>query len=486
MWVVAQAVITRGVIIAQQLALAWLLAKSDFGLIGLTYSVTAVVALIANPGIDTILVQRLRRFRHWSTPGFWLGLAMGVAAAVVMLVLAPVAAWAYGQSELIGLIAVLAIASPIQSLQIVPKAQLQLQMRFRAVVLLGVLQSVLTALLMIAAAYFGMGAYSFVVPVPITTAVVVAANWWLARPQIGLRPEFSRWKYLFGNSAAVGGAKLLYAFGNQADYITLGLAGLSEAAIGTYVFAFSIAIQSLRLLASNVSIVLFPGLSHLALDPQRQVRAALRAMRLLALVVVPFCILQILLTQPVFRLLFPPRWLNAVLPCQILTLGLMFNAVIWPANSLIMAQGRYREWLLVAAIGTIGLVLLLGGAVWIRPDIVSIALAVSTWHFFNSPFLHWAATRRYASANSYFNESYRPFVAGFVAAAPCVLVQESLPKNPVGDVVAIAASGLIFAAAYLLLIYFISRAALNDLTQQLAPYLWLGRRTTSAADPDAA
>jgi O-antigen/teichoic acid export membrane protein len=354
------------------------------------------------------------------------------------------------------------------------------------VVVLGLMQTTLTAVLTVAAAYFGMGAYSFVVPVPITTAVVVAANWRLARTRVGLRPEFSRWKYLFGNSAAVGGAKLLYVFTNQADYITLGLAGLSEATIGTYVFAFSVAIQSLRLLANNVSIVLFPGLSHLALDPERQVRAALRAMRLLALMVVPFCILQILLTEPVFRLLFPPRWLDAVLPCQILTLGLMFNAVIWPANSLIMAQGRYREWLQIASVGTIGLVLLLVGAVWIRNSIVSIAVAVSVWHFLNSPYLHWAATRRYAPASSYVNEIFRPIVAGVVAAIPCILVQKVLPETGVGDAIAVAVGMLIFTGPYVLLIYLLAPAALRDLNDQLAP-LWARLIRSKGAPPvDAA
>jgi O-antigen/teichoic acid export membrane protein len=71
MWIAAQAVATRGVMLVQQLALAWLLAKSDFGLIGLTYTVTAFVTLLATPGIDTILVKRLHRFQHWATPAFW-------------------------------------------------------------------------------------------------------------------------------------------------------------------------------------------------------------------------------------------------------------------------------------------------------------------------------------------------------------------------------------------------------------------------------
>ena len=67
-------------------------------------------------------MQRPRRFRYWATPAFWLRLTMGVVGSAVMLLLAPIAAWAYGQPILIGLIAVSAIALPIQALQVVPEA----------------------------------------------------------------------------------------------------------------------------------------------------------------------------------------------------------------------------------------------------------------------------------------------------------------------------------------------------------------------------
>src|SRR6476661_4388099 len=129
MWVGGQAMLSRLVMFAQQLILAWLLAKSDFGLIGLAMTVTAIATWMANPGVDTVLVQRPHRFRQWATPAFWLGQAMGLMGAAVMLVLAPVAAWVYDKPRLVGLIAVSATALPLQALQIVPKAQLQMEMR---------------------------------------------------------------------------------------------------------------------------------------------------------------------------------------------------------------------------------------------------------------------------------------------------------------------------------------------------------------------
>ncbi len=471
MLVAVQAALSRGVTLVQQVALAWLLAKSDFGLIGLAYTVTTLVTLMANPGVDTVLVQRLRRYRYWATPAFWLVATMGIVGCGVMLLLAPVAAWMYAQPRLIGLIAVLAIALPIQALQVVPKAQLQMQMRFRAIVVVGLLGSVLTAALTILFAYCGMKAYSFVVPVPIASAVVSMATWRLARPPIRRRLEFSRWKYIFGNSVTVGMTNLLNTFINQADYMALGLAGLSDATIGAYVFAFNIALQPLRLLSGNIPLVLFPGLSHLSLEPTKQVQAALRAMRLLTLVTVPVCLLQVLLAGPLFRVVFPPRWLDAVLPCQILTLGLMINAACWPAASLLLAQGRFREQLSLTAGSAIVFVGILTEIVLSHPSIVSIAIGVAVFHCFYSPAIHWLATHNYAPLGSFFRALLSPLLAGVVAIVPSVLWQACLPANKIGDLAAIGGGSLTFCAVYVFVVYLLVPASLHDLTQQVAP-LW--------------
>ncbi len=485
MWVVAQSVVGRGVMLVQQLALAWLLVKSDFGLIGLAYTVTGFVIPLANLGIDSVLVQRGRRYRQWATPAFWLGMTISVVAATVTAAFAaPLAAWAYHQPKLIGIIGVLALALPIQALQFVPKAQLQIELRFKSVVLLGILNSALTALLTIVAAWLGFGAYSFVLPVPIVSAIVGGASWWIARPPVRLAAKFARWRYLFGSGATVLGIVLLHGLINQGDYIALGLAGFPDTVIGTYVFAFNIAIQPLRLLSGGVPAVLFPSLSQLMLDPEKQVRAALRAMRLLTMVTVPFCLLQIVVAEPLFRLIFPPRWLDAVLPCQILTIGLTLNATSWPAHSLMMAQGRFRELFGITVLAALAFLAMLSGAIWLHPSILSVAIGVAIWHMFHSPTIHWAATRHRARRGSYLIEAGPPLVAGVVAMVPCMVLQKQFPPTIVGDMIAIVTSVVLFAAAYLLLVYLLVPETLQDLERQLAPF-WdrlRGSKGTPVAD----
>ncbi len=469
-WFALQSVATRGVALLQQFVLVWLLAKEDFGLIGLAYSVSMFVNLLANPGIDGVLIQRQRQFRHWATPGFWLGMATGLAGTLVMLVAAPLAAWAYGRTELTGLILVLAIAPPLQALQIVSRASLQMEMRIKQLAMLGILTSLLTAALTIAGAALGLGAYSFVLPVPIVSIVVAVAGWRLARPPIRPRLEVSRWKYFIGDSAALGGTRVLQTLVMQGDYIGLGLAGIADAAIGTYFVAYKLSTQTFLLMANGVSSVMFPSLNHLALDPELQLRSTRRATRLLAMVAIPFCLLQILLAGPLIRLACPPSWEDAILPLQLLTAGMMLNAPCWPMQSLMMSQRRFGELFCVALRYTIVFAAMIAFALVVRPGIVSVATAVMLWYTWSAPYLYWHAARRKYPFYEYFAEIHRPLGAGLAAALPCGISLSRLADTAIADAIALAAVPVVFTFLFVVLTRRMAREDFNDFCAQVAPF----------------
>jgi PST family polysaccharide transporter len=73
-WMTTQSLGLKLLSAASQLALAWLLQPTEFGLIGLAYAVTGFTALIQQAGLREILVQRHNRFRRWSNAAFWMSL----------------------------------------------------------------------------------------------------------------------------------------------------------------------------------------------------------------------------------------------------------------------------------------------------------------------------------------------------------------------------------------------------------------------------
>jgi O-antigen/teichoic acid export membrane protein len=471
LWGVILAFVSRGVGLLQQLVLVWLLDKSDFGVVGLALTVTVLINVMANPGIDAVLVQRQRRFHLWATPAFWLGMATGTSAMLVMMAAAPVAAWIYGKPSIIGVLLVMAAAIPLQTLQIVPKAKLQAELRFKTGMFILFWGNVLTAVLTVLCALLGFGAYSFAIPLPISSAIVAALAWRQARPHVRWNPEFRRWKFLFGDSINLGATRIVLNLIGQGDFIVLGLARMPDAAIGVYFFAFNIAVQPFRLIARSIEQVLFPSLNQVGLDPATQIRAMARATRLLALAIVPVCTLQILLAEPLFGLILPARWMEAVVPLQLVSLAVMIITPYWPAYSLMMAQRRFNALFRLSLANAALMFITLGLAIWLNRSIESLAIGVVAWSLLGSPYIYRTALGGASGLLTYFAETYRPFLTSLVASVPCVLLLAALPSGMAADAFALVAVTGIYLLLYILILQAWAASDFQDFLLQVTPLL---------------
>ena len=395
----------------------------------------------------------------------------GVMGMLITLAIAPLAARVYEQPALVGLLAVMSLAIPLQTLQIVPKALLQAQLRFGTGVKLAFVASLSTAALTVLCAYLGFGAYSFAIPLPITAALVAAMTWQAAKPRIKKGLHFKYWKYLVGDSLTLAGSRAMLSLVGQGDYMVLGLARFPDAAIGTYVFAFNIALQPFRFIATSVQSVIFPSLSQESLSREQKIRAMVRAARLLTLVIVPSCALTILLAGPLFRVVVPARWLDAVPVLQIISVSVMVSSPGWPALSLLMAQRRFGELFRVCLINGITFFGSVSLAAWLDRSIESVAIAVTLWNIASSPFMFWVAVGREQPYLQYYSETYRPYLAGLGAALPCLAVLAFMPVGVFGDVTAVLVITVVFCVSYFLLLRQCAAKDLSDFLAQLAPIL---------------
>jgi O-antigen/teichoic acid export membrane protein len=340
-WVMLQTLATKGVMVVGQLILAWLLDPKDFGEIGLAYTVTAFVSLITNPGIDVILVRRGRRFHLWSNPAFYFSLATGLLGCIAILIASPAVAHVYETPQLLGLLAVLALATPIGSLHIVPTAKLRTEMNFRMLSAIALGQSAIQTVLTVLFAAFGVGVYSFVLPVPLAYAAASVVLWGTARPEVRLSDPFRHWRYLIGDSGYIFGQRLLVTIVSQGDYIILGIL-YGAAIVGPYFFAYGIATQAIRLTAGSLQLVLMAGLARMPAYSSQQTKAALRATKAIALIGMPLCMLQAAIAGPLLRALYGDKWIAAVPLVQLVSVGLAFDVISWPACSLLQSRGQFR------------------------------------------------------------------------------------------------------------------------------------------------
>lgn len=395
-WMAGQTALGKLIALLGQIVLARLLLRDEWGLIGMAYTVSEMANLIQKTGQREILIQRHRRFDRWVSVAFWMSLAAGILNAGVMAAAAPLAAWAYGRRELLGLVLVLATWPPLSALSTVPLARLQLQMRFRAIATIYTATGALMMGLTILFAALGCHAYSFVLPWPIIGVIRTALMWWLAPQRIKLSPQLRRWKYLFGTSAAVFIGRASMAVISQADYMMLGLFYADNRVVGTYYFAFSLSMQTMLLLATNLESVLFPVLSRVT-DPQRQRAAYLLAAQILAVLAIPVCLLQAGASDSILRTIFKPEWHSAMWPLAILSIGMAFRAVGSPSQSLIQAQGRFRAFMLLNLMGAAAFVSMVAigaaaGKHWLGGQ-VTVAIAAAIYFAIEGPIDLYVAIR---------------------------------------------------------------------------------------------
>lgn len=399
-WMTGATLLFRVCSLFAQIALARLLLKDDFGVYAMALTIWGFVQLLANPGLDDVLISRPARLHIWLSPGFWMACALGLLGTLVMLAAAPIAAAAYGDSRVLGVMAAIAPAAILGAPQVAAGAALRAQLRFKAVAFNLAFTNVLIALGQVTLAYTLAGrhlpgALALAIPIPVAALVGSIILWTLARPKISRHMHVRRWRHFLGDSMTLFATRALATFQSQSDRMILGVLSVTTV-VGVYFFAFQLSTQVTRLLAGNLSAVLFPGLTALRDQPERQALGALNAARLLAFVGMPAAFLQAACAEPIMRLFFDHKWDDAIVPVQLLSIAMGLDCASWPAAPLLQSQRRFRALLMATVAGTISfLICIIAGAMLSPADHIAIGVASgATAHYAIAPALTLAYVLR--------------------------------------------------------------------------------------------
>ena len=348
-WLLGQTLGTKLINMATQVVLAWLLAREDFGLIGLAYTVTAFISVLQQAGLREILIHRHAQFNRWANPVFWMSACLGMGGMLLTWAAIPLATRVYHAPELAGLLLILSFNSVLGSLTVVPQAKLSNELRFGAMSVMTVVMATVQAMTACGLAWLGWGAYAIAVSAVVGMGTLVGMLWSYAPHWPKRKMQVRRWRFMVGDSAAILGTGVLLTVISQGDYMALGIFH-TAAVTGLYYFAFNLSMQTITLFTGNLGSVLFPALSKLQNEPKRQTEAFIRAARLLALVAIPACWTQAAIAGPLVRLIFPTKWYAAIPVIQILCFGMAFRAVGSPSGALMQSQGRFKTLLILCSV----------------------------------------------------------------------------------------------------------------------------------------
>ena len=474
-WTGLQAVGVKAVTLVGQVVLGYLLVEEEFGLFALALTVTMLTALVERMGLREVLIQRGRRIDLWMPIAVPFALAVGLSETVLVLAVAPLAAWAYGAPGLVTVMVVLSLQGPPRALAVTAEAKLRTQLRFRPLAMTEGVVAVVSTLLMAGLAFGGFGALSLAIPRPVAAVLRAVMLWRLARPKILPRLYLSRWKLLAGSSSLLLLGNFLVILTQQGDYMLLGLYH-DERVVGLYFFAFALSMQAMQLVLANIGGVFLPILSQLRDDPARQAAAYLRAMRLLAAVAIPVGALQAAVADPLFRIVFPARWEPAIPIFQVLSLAVGFAAIASSAGSLLYAQGRFSAKVTLNVLHVVLFAALVVPAAPAGP--VPVAGAVLAFWTVCAILNPWVALR--LGGWNIFRAAAMPTLVAVAAFGPAAwLIAEPLADLP--HLMRAAVAGTVGTAGYVVALRLFLPTTCRDLVQRLPGVLKIKSKSSRAA-----
>jgi len=326
--------------------LARLIAPVDFGLVSAAFVVISFASIFAHIGLGKGLVQHPSLRTEHIVVALHTSVLLGLVLAGAACLFAVEIAAFFRIPGLAPVMRVMAISFPLRGIAVVPESLLQRELRFqwlanRELVSYAVGYGCVGVVL----AFAHWGAWALV-SAHLAQSAVNTVLLLIARPApLKLKWEWQALRELlwFGGGYTLG--RIANQCASEGDKLVVGRS-LGPAALGVYGRAFQLMAVPADVLGDILDNVLFPTMARAQEDSKRLGSAYRRGVSLMALVMLPTGIAFYLLAPQIVQVTLGSKWSAAVVPFQILALGLLFRTSCRMSDALARARGLVygRAW----------------------------------------------------------------------------------------------------------------------------------------------
>lgn len=350
-----------------------LLGPADIGVFAVGMSLVGIVAVVRELGVSTYVVQEAELTSERVRAAFTLMAGMGMALALLVLLISWPAGVFYGDPRVTQILAVLALGFALTPFGSISQALLARDLQFGTLTWIRLLYALVSAAVSIGLAVAGFGpislAWASVAAAGVNAFVSMAVRPHPMRPTRS--PETLRRVLAVGGPATV--VAMIDAFDSSLPELLLGrLQSLSAA--GLFSRAKGLSLMAHQILARATGPVFFSAFAALQREGQRpddlyeKGNACITAVGWSALGALA------VLAQPIVALLFGPQWAEVVPLLRWLSAAAAVALLTSGANLLLQASGGAKDsmWAKVCSLPGFAVSLFIGG--WIG----ALAMAAST------------------------------------------------------------------------------------------------------------
>ncbi|HLQ35058.1 MAG TPA: lipopolysaccharide biosynthesis protein, partial [Chloroflexota bacterium] len=371
-WTVVFRWIAQAVSWAATLYVVRILTPADYGLVGMATIPIGLARLVEDLGLDAVIVQDRTLSDEQLAKLAGSALCLGSILTVSFIALSTPIALYFRETAVATVVVVLSLTLLNDSIQVVPRALLQRDLKFRTLAWLHGLQVTIAAVLMASCAALSLGYWALVLNTLLSGGAITVVLY-------GLRPFRVAWPRQFGTIAGslVAGWRMIVSRAAWYGYSSLDSTFIGRAlgknALGTFGFAMTFASLPLTEVNSMVSKVV-PGIFSFVQDSRPKLRRYfLMLTEALSYLTLPISFGLALTADDVVRLALGAKWEAVILPLRILCLYMAVNACQMLVAHVLLWTGHFRAnmWLNILALALLPTCFYIG----LRWGIVGVAWA---------------------------------------------------------------------------------------------------------------
>jgi len=339
LWVGFGFVGQQAIAVVRTLVLARLLTPEDFGLVGLVTLTLFAGLMLTEFGLDTALIQRSELPTRFVHTAWNLMLVRGIGLFLLLQVIAPWIAAAFGRPGAEYLLRVGALSFLLVCVPAVPAALLLRELCYSRRMLLDASRDISGTVFAIVLALLLQNAWALLLGLLLGQAVAMICVWFLH----GYRPRWAMDREALGIYAEVG--RHLYVSGLLTYVVTRGddiavakLRGVHD--LGQYQVVFGISEMLTRGLSEMVGKVVFPAYSRIVAEGRRLGDVLDEVWCVLLFLLLPVGAVMFVFAEKIVSLLLGDQWVPAATAFAVLAVAQTLRALAAACGSFILAGGK--------------------------------------------------------------------------------------------------------------------------------------------------
>lgn len=320
--------------------LARFVSPVEFGLVNAAMVVVAFTLLFTQMGVGPAVVQRENLTDKHIYTAFWISVLGGLGFSLVLFFSSEVIAILFEMPELVSIVKIISLTLILKGFIIVPLALLERNMRFNTIVNIDNFSYIFGyGIISIVFAVMGYGAWSLVYGIVSQSVMQSIGILYYSRHTKKTNIDFKCAKELlnYGGGFTIG--KIGNYFALQGDNIVIAKL-LGANALGIYGRAYQMMVLPANLVGTAVNKVLFPAMSSIQKDLDDLRNVYIRGNIAFALISLPIAIYFIFYANEIVLIILGNEWIDAILPLQILSVGIFFRLGYKISDSVIKATGH--------------------------------------------------------------------------------------------------------------------------------------------------